>query len=380
MKNKKTVLIVVNVDWFFISHRLCIATQAIQEGWSVVVIGKDTGRAHEIEAEGIQFVNISFTRSGVNPLIEVQTIFKLLKLYRAIKPDLVHHITFKPIIYGSLITKFIKVKGVVNAISGLGYNFSTNENKFISGVVRNLMKVAFHHKNMAIIFQNKEDFRDLKSSKIISDTHKLFFIKGSGVNLGGFQCKSDIKNDKINILFPSRMIWEKGVKELIEAANLLYSKYQDKIIFKLYGIIDYDSKSCVPESYLLENTIKNYIEWYGYEKNISAVFNMADIVVFPSYYREGMPKTLLEACAAGKPIITTDSIGCKECVEEGYNGYKVPVKSGVALANAIEKLINAPEEMVRMGKNSRAKAEKEFDQKEVVLKHMEIYNMLSALN
>jgi glycosyltransferase involved in cell wall biosynthesis len=172
------------------------------------------------------------------------------------------------------------------------------------------------------------------------------------------------------------MIWEKGVKELIEAAKLLSQNYRNKIFFKLYGLADSETNSGIPASFLEDNKIENYLEWFGYARNMDSIFNESDIVVFPSYYREGMPKSLLEACASGKPIVTTNAIGCKECVDEGLNGYKVPIKSAQLLADALEKLINAPEDRKRMGIYSRQKAEREFDQQEVVKKHMEIYNEL----
>lgn len=181
--------------------------------------------------------------------------------------------------------------------------------------------------------------------------------------------------EKIHILFPTRMLWDKGVKELREASQLLKAKYKGKVKFILCGLADMENKAGVSEDYLRDWEEEDFIEWVGYQKDMVRVFKNSDIVVLPSY-REGMPKSLIEACAIGRPIVTTEAIGCKECVDEGVNGFKVPVKAVEELANALEKLILDKSLRVQMGNNSRAKAEREFNQKDVILKHLEIYQSL----
>ncbi len=171
------------------------------------------------------------------------------------------------------------------------------------------------------------------------------------------------------------MLWDKGVKELVEASKILYKKYAHKIYFKLCGMVDIGNLESISEDYLNTIEVENYLKWYGHQTDMKSIYKSADIVVLPSY-REGLPTSLIEACATGRPIITTNAIGCKDCVDEGLNGYKVPVKSVQELADAIEKLINSPEDRKRMGIYGRQKAEREFDQKEVVKKHIDIYNEL----
>jgi len=371
----KKLLMVANVDWFFISHRLCIAQEAVKQGWQVTVAAENTGRANEIESDGIHFIDFPFSRSSTNLLQELKTLKNFYKLYREIQPAVVHHITLKPVIYGSFVSKLLRVKGVLNAVSGLGYNFTEGRAGFVPRIMVKLMRYGFSRKNVSIIFQNKDDYQELKDLKVLYANNKIVYIKGSGVNLEIFKPNETQKNNKVYILLPTRMLWDKGVKELREASQILKPKYADKVVFILSGLADEDNKAGVPSSYLNDWQDGKYVKWIGYQKDMVAVYQEADIVVLPSY-REGMPKTLLEACAMGKPIITTDAIGCRECVDEGVNGFKVPVKSSVELAEAIIKLVDNDKLRFEMGKQSRLKAIKEFNQEGVIAKHLEIYENL----
>ncbi len=372
----KKLLMVANTDWFFISHRLCIAQEAIKQGWKVVVATEDSGRSEEIKIHGIEFIDFKFSRSGTNLVDEFKTLYNFYKLYKEIKPDVVHHITLKPVIYGSFIAKLYHVKGVLNAVSGLGYNFTEGRMGMVAKVMVGLMRFGFSRKNVSIIFQNQDDFQELKCLNVIADTNKIVMIKGSGVDLEKFKPVENIlDNGKIQILLPTRMLWDKGVKEVREASDILKKDYHDKVVFKLSGLADEENKAGVPSSYLNDWQDGDYVDWIGYQKDMVQVYQDSDIVILPSY-REGMPKTLIEACAVGKPIVTTEAIGCRECVDEGINGYKVAVKSSEALAEALAKLIDSKEKRIEMGKQSRIKAINEFDQKQVVAKHLEIYNSL----
>ena len=366
---------VANVDWFFISHRLCIAQEAVKQGWDVTVAAENTGRSLEIESEGIKFVDFKFSRSGTNPIQEIKTLSSFYQLYKKLQPDVVHHITLKPVIYGSFVAKIIGVKGVLNAVSGLGYNFTEGRSGIVSKIMIKMMRFGFLRKNVSVIFQNQDDFQELKKLKVLHQANNIVFIKGSGVNLDIFYPQEDLNNKKIKILLPTRMLWDKGVAEVRLASDLLKAKFSKKIVFILSGLADEENKAGVSSSYLKDWQDGDYVIWIGYKKDMVPVYRDADIVVLPSY-REGMPKTLIEACAMGKPIITTDAIGCRECVDEGINGFKIPVKSSVNLAEAIVKLIDNNEMRTEMGKQSRMKAVKEFDQKDVILKHLTIYEDL----
>lgn len=372
----KKLLMVANVDWFFISHRLCIAKEAVKQGWQVTVAAEDTGRASEIEPDGIRFVDFPFSRSGTNPLQELKTLKNFYKLYKDLQPDVVHHITLKPVIYGSFVARILSVKGVLNAVSGLGYNFTEGRSGIVPGIMLKIMRFGFARKNVSIIFQNNEDYQELKELKVLDFSNNIVFIKGSGVNLDIFKPRDVLmKCDKIKILLPTRMLWDKGVREVKEASDILKEKYGDKITFVLSGLADEENRAGVPLSYLNDWQDGDYVQWIGYQNDMVAIYQDADIVLLPSY-REGMPKTLIEACAMGKPIITTEAIGCKECVDEGINGFKVPVKSSKDLAQGIIKMIENDTLREEMGKQSRLKAIKEFNQKDVIAKHLDLYTKL----
>ena len=377
MKNKldKKILFVANVDWFFISHRLILAEAAIKNGYEVTVVCTDTGRRKEIEAVGATFVHFQFERSGTNIFKELYTLVRFYKLYKKIVPTMVHHITLKPVIYGSIVARCLKLP-VLNAVSGLGFNFTEGQNGFSTKLMTFLMRIGFKSKNLTCIFQNNDDLSVIKARGILNESNRIIKIKGAGVDLNKFNYQIPIENEKITIVLPARLLWDKGVNEFYEASQLLKKKYASKVIFKLVGIADIDNKAGVSPTTLKGWIDGTYFIWVDYQKNMVPVYHKSDIVVLPSY-REGMPKTLLEACAVGRPIVTTNAIGCKECVDEGVNGFKVPVKSIQKLAKVIEVLILDKELRLSMGKASRNKAVDEFDQVNVICKHLEIYNSLS---
>jgi glycosyltransferase involved in cell wall biosynthesis len=373
--NKRRILFVTNVDWFFISHRFVLAEEARKRGFEVIVTAEDTGRSQEIRDKGIHFINLSISRSGTNPFKELLTLINIYKIYKKINPDIVHHITLKPVIYGSIIARVLKIKGVVNAVSGLGYNFTKGRQSYVQKAMLYIMRLGFSRKKLVVIFQNENDQEELTDLGIINSGNEIVRIKGSGVDLEKYYESPFPTFNRIKILLPSRMLWDKGVKELREASKILKEKYSNKIEFILSGLADEDNRAGVPTSYLKSWDDGEYVKWIGYQKNMLKIYQNSHIVVLPSY-REGMPKALLEACAVGRAIITTNAIGCKETVDEGVNGFKVSVASSIELANALEELINNHDLIKQMGHNSRAKAEKEFDVKNVIEKHMEIYNTM----
>lgn len=370
----RRLLIITTNDWFFISHRMVIAKEAVRQGWDVHVACNDTGRSVEIVSEGMQFIPFSFSPSGLNLLNEYVTLRRFRKLYKKVKPDVVHLITLKPVVYGSLAAKYLKINRVVCAVSGMGYVFINKKMGLVRGTILKLMKSGFNSSNVSVILQNNDDKEGLVNKNVIGDKASVHLIKGSGVDLDMFSYSPLPKGDKIKILFSSRMLWDKGVRELREASDILKEKYKNNIQFVLLGMADEGNKACVSESYMREWEDEDYVVWVGYHTNVQDYYRDSHIAVLPSY-REGLPKALIEACATGRPIVTTDAVGCRDCVDEGINGLKVPVKDGLALANALERLVNDRSLMEKMGKAGRSKAEIEFDVKDVVKKHMEIYTL-----
>ncbi|MVZ63649.1 glycosyltransferase family 4 protein [Sphingobacterium humi] len=369
----KRLLIVTNVDWFLISHRLVVASHALKNGWEVFVACEDTGRSGEITSQGIHFENLVFSRSGTNLIAEIRSYLKFKNLYRRVKPDVVHHITIKPVIYGTLAARSLGIKGIVNAVSGMGYLFVDGKFGLFQRAVMWLMRKGSNHNSVSYIFQNQDDKEVLRKFGVLERVKSVNLIKGSGVSLDEFKYQLPIKKPKLRILFAGRMLWDKGIRELRIAADILKNDLGKKIEIRMIGKVDLGNKSAVPLEYLNEWVDGEYVQWKGHIDDVYSEYVNADVVILPSY-REGLPKNLIEACAVGRPIITTDAVGCKDCVDDGINGIIVPVKDAEQLALAIRNIITTPEKLLNMGMSSRRKAEKDFNVDDVVIKHLEIYN------
>lgn len=370
------ILIFINSDWFFLLHRVPIAQSLSDYGYEIVVLTKDTGRRKEIENLGFQFVNINIDRKGTNIFREIKTLIEVYKVYKKINPDLVYQVTVKPIIYGSLVSKVLTNKNI-NTICGLGYVFSNPKKKILRKIVSLFYKLSLSGAKSHTFFENEDDRNVFIENGIISTIADTTVVNGVGVHLEKFHPNKINKSvKKLTVTLATRMLWNKGVLEFVEAAKLLQKKYFDSVEFKLYGITDTGNRESIPNTYLKSITIGNYLKWYGFESDMVNVYSNSDIVTLPSFYGEGLPTVLAEACAMGLPIVTTDSVGCRECVDEGINGFKVPIKSVKALAEAIEKLIISSELRVRMGKASRLKAEREFDQRKIIGQYEEVYERM----
>ena len=374
MKQEKIILMVANVDWIFIYHRLEIAVKAKTEGYRVIVLAKNSGRSKEITDKGLEFVDLPISRSGTNIFKELKVIRYLFNFYKKTKPIIAYHVTMKPIIYGTLVSKFLQIS-TVNGVSGLGYNFTGERKSFVQKIMIGLMTYGFDKTSNYLVFENKDDYAELKDLNIVKNHNEVYISKGVGVNLQKFYPIASDQNKKTTIILPARMLWDKGVKEFVNAALLLKEQYFGKVFFKLYGMVDLGNKEAVPEEYLNKIKIDGYLEWLDHHEEMIQVYKNADVVVLPSY-REGMPTVLLEACAMGLPIVTTNAIGCKECVEDNVNGFIVPLKNVDKLATAIKKLIDHPKLRLEMGKVGRVRAESMYDRSKVVQKHIKIFNSI----
>jgi glycosyltransferase involved in cell wall biosynthesis len=374
----KKLMIIVNVDWFFLSHRKEIATVARQSGYDVTIIAKDTGRKTEIQKMGFRFFDMPMSRTTQNPLSDLNTIWFLHKIYKQEKPDIIHHVGLKVILIGGLIAKLTNNYNVINAISGLGVTFAAGRNNLQKAVLIPLLKTCHHTNSVKVIFQNDDDRKIFKLYNIISN-HQAVFIKGSGVDLRTIVYTPEPPSGKIKIIFSARMLIEKGVLILVEAALLLKEQYRERIQFILCGGLD-ENPLALTKSQLMELTDGDYILWLGHRSDITDLLKSSHIAVLPSYYREGLPKSLIEAAASGRPIITTDSVGCRDAVIDGYNGYTIPIKNSLILAQKLEVLIEKPEIRKVFGINSRKYAEKYFSLENVLNEHLKLYSKLSADN
>jgi len=366
----KKLLYVVNVDWFFISHRLPLAIEAKKRNYEVTLATKNTGHFKELGSMGIKLYDLDVDRSGTNIFKEILIIVKLIGILRKVKPDIIHNVTLKMSIYSSIAARFIPNRKVINAISGLGYNFTFDRQTKSQKFIHALMKFAFRNKGFSFIFQNPDDLQ-LFQRLNFNDRNKFFVIKGSGVDMDRF-VYSDRKNrNNISFILTSRMLRDKGVLEFINASKKVTVKFPDAK-FLLVGNLDKFNLASLTEDELRYELLGTNVTWLGYRDDIPALLKESDVMVLPSY-REGLPKSLIEAAATGLPIITTDTVGCRECVDDGVNGFLVPIGDSDILAKKMIELIENPEMVKRMGKASRLKAEKEFSLKMVMDKTFGIY-------
>ena len=373
MKHNK-LFIVVNVDWFFLSHRKDVALAAKEAGWDVTIVTADTGKLKDIEALGLKTINLPMSRSGMNIVEELKTLNWLRKLYKREKPDVVHHVGMKTILWGTLAAKFSRVHGVVNAISGLGGFFAEDNKGMLARVMPIVLRFSHNRKNLLCIFQNDDDWGLYVKHGIIKHEQGRF-IKGSGVDLNQFCYTPEPEDGKIKVMLTARMIVEKGVFLLTEAAERLRSKYEGKVQFLLVGGLD-DHPGAITKEQLDAVCDGEYIQWLGYRTDVRDLLKQCHIMAFPSYYMEGLPKSLIEADAIGRPIITSNSVGCKEAVIDGYNGFLIQPKDVDALTEKLDLLLSDKVLRVRMGKNARKYAEDYFSIEVVKERHLAIYDEL----
>jgi glycosyltransferase involved in cell wall biosynthesis len=368
------LLMIVNEDRFFLSHRKEIALAAKEAGWDVTVVCKDTGQREEVKALGLKMLELPVNPTGMNPRQELRTWWFLYTLYRKNRDAIIHHVGLKSILWGGLAGKLARVRGVVNAVSGLGITFSNGKFGMKAKGILAIIRFSSKRNNVKVIFQNQEDKALFLQQNIIEE-NQVEFIKGSGVNLNVFKYCPEPESETLKVVFTARMVKEKGILELIEAAERLRKDYEGKVEFWFCGRLA-DNADALSREELESRCDGKYIKWLDFQKDIKSILEQSHIMAFPSYYREGVPKSLIDACAIGRPIVTTNSIGCKDVVDDGVNGFLVPVRDSETLAQKLRILIEDKELRVKMGKASREKAEREFDLKKVIERHMEIYSQI----
>jgi glycosyltransferase involved in cell wall biosynthesis len=369
----KKIFIVVNVEWFFLSHRLPIALEAVKRNYDVTILAiEEENRGDEIRQYGLKFIPLPATRGGSNIFSELALLRFLYKLYKKEKPDIVHHVAIKPILYGSIAARLTRVPRIVNAISGLGTVFMRQENFSIwNSFIRQFYKFTIKGKSIKIIVQNQDDLHFIRSIPGIQH-YQVFLIKGSGVDLNEFAFSPPGHEKPLQVVMASRMLYDKGIKELIEAARMIKSGNNKEVEFILAGKLDAENVSGIPEEILKQWTDEGIIKWVGHQASISALYRRSAIVVLPSY-REGFPKALIEACAVGRPIVTTNVPGCREVVDHGENGFVVEKGNVHQLAEAILVLLEDQALRESMGLKSREIAEREYSIHQVVEKTFAIY-------
>ena len=370
----KTIIYFVSEDWYFCSHRLPIARKALIKGFKVVVVAKVSKYGSVIESEGFELAPIEIQRGGWNLSSEFKTILALYAYYKKYKPDIVHHVAIKPVIYGTIVARVIGSIKVVNAMAGLGFVFISNKKKvkLLRFFIHKLFRFLFNNKNVRLILQNKDDLRYFLKNKLIKKD-LVTIIRGSGVDIKKFIPVEECMGIPI-VMLASRMLWDKGVGEFVEAAKILKQEGVEAR-FVLVGENDSENPASILNSQLNEWNELDTVEWWGNKTGMHKVLAQSNIVCLPSY-REGLPKVLLEAASCGRVIIATDVPGCREIVHNGENGMLVPLKNANSLASAIKELINNPEKRKIMGIKGRRLVENEFSEEIVVSQTLKVYQEL----
>ncbi len=376
-RHGKKILFVVNDAPFFLSHRLPLALAARDAGYEVHVATPDSPLSGTIQKHGLHFHAIPLHRSSTRLWKELKSFRSLLQLYRRLQPDLVHHVTIKPVLYGGAAARLAKVPAVVYAVPGLGHVFLHDGMKarLMRTAVKQVYGYVFNHSHAKVIFQNPDDRRLMEEAQLV-DADDVVLIRGSGVDLNAFVPHAEPEGAPVVVL-AARMLWEKGVGEFVDAARQMREQNID-VRFVLAGDSDPGNPSAVPMWQLEQWHDSGIVEWLGACDDMARIFAEAHVVCLPSY-REGLPKVLIEAAACGLPIVTTDVPGCREVVRHEENGLLVPVRNATALAAALRRLIASPALRQFLGKRGREIAVAEFALEKVVQQTLAIYaELLSA--
>jgi len=369
----KKLLFIVNVDKAFISHRLPIAVEAIRQGYEVHVATKITDQLNFLEMKGMIVHPLNLHRSRVVSI--VSEFLEILFLLYKIAPEVVHLVTIKPVVFGGIATRFLRSSAVISAISGLGFVFIGNGfiAKIRKKIVLYLYRFALNHKNQKIIFQNVDDINLLVSFAKVSH-EKTILIPGSGVDLSKYKPSPLPENDFPIVMFASRFLIDKGIREFVEAAELI-NKVEHCADFILVGSIDLSNPASIQQDELNEWKRKGNVKIWEFSSNMEKTLLNATIVALPSY-REGYPKILIEAAACGRAVVTTDVPGCRDAIENNLTGLLTPARDVVSLAESISILLDNKMKCEKMGINGRRRAEELFDIRMVVDSHIKIYSDL----
>lgn len=388
------IALVSNTDFSLYNFRLGLILALLAEGHEIHAVCPDGKYVNNFKELGLKHHSLYVDRKGINPVNEARTLLQLCMIFRRWKFHVVHNYTPKLNIYGNIAAKIVGVPVIMNSVTGLGYVFTRGgvRKRMLRILVEVLYRFAFKFSRM-VIFLNIDDKQYFEKRRLV-DRSKSILIKSEGVDIVKFSRRGipeegiERVRQELNLSQPgkrcvtlliSRLLWDKGIREFIEAARIL--KVRDpEALFLLVGPVDKGNPAAVSEKFLEEVKREDVVRYLGERSDIPEILSISDIVTLPSYYREGIPRSLLEAMSMEKPIVTTLTPGCLELVQEGKNGFLVPERDSAALASAIEKLLQNEELRIEMGRCSREKVLEEFDEKMVNSKILRLYKQLLTSN
>ncbi len=370
------LLFLINNPDFFISHRLPIGLAALKAGYDVHIAAPEGPGAKRLRQLGFHYHTVPLSRSGASPWGEMKALFAIYRLYRKLHPHLVHHVTIKPVLYGTLAARLAGVPAVVNAFSGLGFIFIQQGWKaHVRRLIVNLAyRLLLRHSRQTAIFQNSDDSKLALQKKWVRE-RDIVLIRGSGVDLDLFGVYPEPPGPLLVVL-PARLLWDKGIREFADAARHLHSEGL-KARFALVGSPDEGNPASATEEWLGAQEREGVVERWGHREDMYNVLAEAHVVCLPSY-REGLPKSLIEAAACGRAIVTTDVPGCREVIRDGEGGFLVPAGDVQALPTALRHLLLNGEIRGEMGRRNRLEAETFFGIEGVVRDTLAIYRTLGS--
>jgi glycosyltransferase involved in cell wall biosynthesis len=376
MTRPPRIIFVVNEDWFFVSHRLPLARACLALGYDVALCAGESESRALVEREGIRFFPLSIDRGGTHPVRDAGTLKCIIDVYRAYRPDIAHHVTIKPVLYGSIAARVVGVPGVVNAVSGLGYAFIPRQrDRFANRALRVALQVAYRAalsgRRTRVIFQNEDDRSSFVAARLV-DQDRTRLIPGSGVSLQLFSPTPLPAGDPV-ALVPSRLLWDKGIGEFVDAARLLRKEFP-RARFVLLGRIDTRNPAAIPRGQVQRWVADGLVEWWPAcsHAEMPERYQQAHVVVLPSY-REGLPLCLAEAAASARAVITTDVPGCRETVVAGRTGWLVPARDAPRLAAAMRDAFSNSERLQELGAGGRSLARQRFDVANIVERTLATY-------
>lgn len=370
------LLFVVTEDWYFVSHRLALAVAARRAGYDVGVITRVGRHADAIREAGLRLYPLAFDRGGMNPFRDLGTLGRLLRLYRRTRPAIVHHVAMKPVIYGSLAARASGVPAIVNALSGLGYVFSSSETgaRRLRVLVTQLMRLALRGRHQRLIVQNVQD-REAVLGLALTTPDSVRMIRGAGVDPAAFrQVMQDVACP--TVLLPARFLRDKGLREFAAAARVLKQRGV-RARFVLVGRPDPENPASIDAADVQRWVEEGILENLGWRDDMPEILSQSQIVCLPSYH-EGLPKALLEAAASGCAIVATDIAGCRELIANGRTGWLVPPRDVNALATALQAAIENTELRKRYASEARAAVVAEFSVQRVIADTLAIYAEVGA--
>jgi glycosyltransferase involved in cell wall biosynthesis len=368
------IVLFANTDWYLYNFRRSLALAVQEAGHEVLLISPAGDYGTRFRDLGLRWQPLpAMDRRSLNPWREMRALSELVALFRREQPTLVHNFTIKCAVYGSIAAMLAGVPARVNAVAGLGYVFASDDRRarLLRPLVRVLMRFALRGRRSRLILQNHDDARMFLDCGLIEDA-RVRVIAGSGVDCNRFVSASRPCNHPPRVLLAARLLWEKGVREYVEASRTLRAQGR-RVRFLLAGASDPGNPAAVPEAIVRTWVDEGLVEWIGHVEDMPALFASIDLFVLPSYYREGLPKSLIEAAACATPLITTDMPGCRDVVTDGVDGLIVPPRNAEALCAAIARVLDAPDLARKLGLAARAKALAEFDERIVIRRTLATY-------